>query len=236
MLEFRLHEIRLPRWRYLLLPKLNRAQVAAAAKALEAEGYRVTPGWTMQARKGASSLYIDPVGLCWAAQDPTDIVAPLVPRLLELEKEKASVDSMCGFYYRVRKSGADAYATLSLRLEGSPAWRTLRGAGLSGLTPDEGEVARALIRSSKGCVLLTDYPLPTCRPRMFGGRQYFESEVSPDDAECTLSVVGLTKTRNSFVPKGGVLFLRGFKAPSERDFVRLFQSMGQWCYFVAKAS
>ena len=93
-----------------------------------------------------------------------------------------------------------------------------------------------MIRPSKGCVLLTDYPLPTCRPRMIGGRQYFESEVSPNDAEGTLSVVGSTRIRSSFIPKGGILFIRGFKAPSERDFVRLFESMGEWCYFVAKAS
>lgn len=82
--------------------------------------------------------------------------------------------------------------------------------------------------------MLTDFPTEGAKVRMLGGRQYFDSQLSPAEVSSTLRAVGEKRARNSYLPKSGVMYLDSLKLPSHSEQEALFDRLGEWCYLRPK--
>lgn len=231
MLEFQIHQVQLgPRF-YLLLPKLNKAQVGTIAERLAEKGFVVQRTSSLAARMNGTSIHVSPAGFCWSTKDPSDAIVPTIPAILETTKEKMELLELRDHYFKLQRSGKSAVLRLSSRLESSPVWRTLRASDQCMLTPDEQAVALLLMRSSSArCNLLTDFPTRSGRVRMIGKRQYYESRIDTVTAEATLRAVGQRGSRNSYIPERGILQFEAFRLPMRESFAELFRGLGEWCY------
>jgi hypothetical protein len=229
---FRVHELSIAGRHYILLPKLNNAQIGALATRLTETGYLVRYSDVLTGTSAKGTIHVDPRGFCWSVFDPTDEVLPAIPGLLETPKERKPLNELTGLYFMVAKSKGKTMVRLSLRVESLTLWKALRGSGECGLTPDEHAVVTLLAKRTNGeCRLLTDYPTDGSTTRIFGSKRYYESSLGPLEAESTLRQVGKRASRNSYVLSNGALTLDTFVLPSREALTHLFEGLGEWCFF-----
>jgi hypothetical protein len=229
---FRVHELLLSGRHYILLPKMNAAQMDALARRLTGKGFLIRRSSSIEASSPKGVIHVDPRGYCWAVFDPGDEVLPALPRLLEIPKERKPLREIMGLYFMFAKSNAKTVVKVSTRIESSTLWKALRSSADCGLTPDEYDVVSLLIKKAKGeCRLLTDYPTEGSTLRIYGRKRYYESGLSPREAESTLRSIAHKSQRNSYIPREGSLTFDGFDLPSKEELADLFESLGEWCYF-----
>ncbi|MDA4125099.1 MAG: hypothetical protein OK438_06605 [Thaumarchaeota archaeon] len=216
---------------YLPLPKLAESQTRFIADRLRTKGYTVGGSRVFVARKGDTVLHVDPAGLCWSREDPSDAFGPALPDLLKMEREGLAIDQLRARYFSGGRSGGSLTVRFSTRMESSPLWADLRAAGECGLTPDERDVVLMVVRSSKeGCIFITDFPTEGSRVRVLGRRQYYESSLDPDAVSSTLRATGERRGRNSYLPKGGMLHFSSLLLPSHAKQAEFFAGLGEWCF------
>jgi len=232
VLRFSLHEVKIGSRFYLLLPKLNPRQMLTIELRLRAQGFSVRADPQIIAKKDREILHCLSSGLCWSGTDPSDALIPVIPELLASPKDEVSVSALKEIYFGMVKSGSAAMVRFLPRMEGGPTWRLLRAMGACSLAPDELAVLDFLLEhASGGCNLVTDFPAPRVRKRIIHGRQFYETNLPVADARSTLASVGSQADRNSYLPKRGILKLSTFNHPSRREYLELFESLGEWCYF-----
>lgn len=232
LLRFEVHQFCMKGTHYLLLPKLNPAQMRVMAERLGRLGEPVESDGQLTARLREGVVHVDPRGLCWARFDPSDAILPAMPEVLSCPKVKVPSDVIRAMYYRESGTGRARSIRLSLRLESGPSWKALRALGDSALAPDEHEVAVSLFRDASGeCRMVTDYPDSGSAILRIGGRRYFESTISCDEAASNLRVAGAEASRNSYVPMDGTLRLAANSTrPNDRS-ARTLGTLGEWCFF-----
>lgn len=79
--------------------------------------------------------------------------------------------------------------------------------------------------------MLADFPRVRSVTRTCGRRRYFESSFRAVEAESTLRAVGEKASRNSYLPRDGVLRFSGTLTPPHEEAVGLFEGLGEWCSF-----
>ena len=231
MLEFALHEIRVGSRSYILLPKLNEAQMQALGIRLKRQGFEVASRRTLVARRRDMALRISPSGLCWSSSDPADSVVPGIPELLGCPKAAVPVEGLENGYFSLRLAGQGADLRFEPRMEAGSLWRSLRAVNQCGLSPDEHRVLLFLLEHAEGeCDLLTDYPTLSGRKRVIGSKVYFESRLKTSEINATLRSVEGPSARNSYLPARGIIRLARYHPPPRREFVALFDDLGEWCY------
>ena len=232
MIAFRVHELLISGRHYILLPKLNSAQMGAFAKRLTGCGFLVSRSNSISATSPKGVIHVDPRGFCWSVFDPSDEILPVIPNLLETPKEGEPLLELMSSYFILGKSKEKTVVKVSTRVESSTLWKALRASGECGLTPDEHAVVSFLLKRAKGeCRLLTDYPTDRSILRVYGRRRYYESEIRPSDAGSTLRSVGRKAFRNSYLPSTGALIFGSLAQPSKEELAQLFKDLGEWCYF-----
>ncbi|HEY6283987.1 MAG TPA: hypothetical protein VIW22_08700, partial [Nitrososphaerales archaeon] len=196
---FKIHELTIVGRHYILLPKLNNAQMDALAKRLTQSGSLVSRSNVISAKSVKGVIHVDPRGFCWSSFDPRDEILPVIPNLLETPKEEEPLKELMDSYFTFARSKAKTVVKFSTRVESSTLWKDLRASGECGLTPDEHAVVSFLFKEAKGeCRILTDYPTDGSTLRIYGRRRYYESELGPREAGSTLRSVGRRALRNSY--------------------------------------
>ncbi len=229
---FRVHELAIVGRHYILLPKLNNAQMQALAQRLTDNGFLVRRSDLISAKSAKGVIHIDPRGFCWSVFDPRDEILPAIPSLLETPKEREPLPELMHSYFMFAKSSGKTVVKMSTRVESSTLWKALRTSDECGLTPDEHVVVSFLLKKAKGeCRLLTDYPTDSSTLRVYGRRRYYESELRPPEAGSTLRSVGRRAYGNSYIPRNGALTFESLDLPSREEFTHLFHNLGEWCYF-----
>ena len=232
LLRFRAHQFCLRRTHYLLLPKLNPAQLQIVVRRLARLGDVKDRAGSISARVAEGMIHVDPAGLCWSRFDPSDAILPVMPDVLSCPKAKASTDELMGKYVRARTSGRAMSVRFSTRLESEPRWRALRASGECALAPDEHEVAVAMLRRAGGnCRLVTDYPESGSVQMRIGNRRYFESVIKSAEAVSNLRVTGTRGPWNSYLLPDGTLGLAARQGLLDELGARLSDALGEWCYF-----
>jgi len=234
LLYFSFNQFKLRDVFYVLLPKLSPAQLEVFRNRFESTGFRVTSGRNLSATKEGTSLTVSPVGVCWSNRDMTDVVTPVVPRLVK-EKETSSTSSVLERYCKIMRSEGEVLIRFSLRMESSGLWDALRAAGLSGLSPDECAVARFLLSQSSGeCAVFTDFPTESSSVKRLGGKQYYESFVDVAEAGSCLRSSVHKSPRNAYLPRDGILRVKKFVPPSKAQLSAALNSVGDWCGYVCR--
>jgi hypothetical protein len=232
LLAFKVHQFILKRRHYILLPKLTHGQMRALAVRLGKNGCSVQLSESLSAKSRGGVIHIDPSGLCWSLHDCSDEILPAIPEILSFPKDRSSLASLKSMYFRTARSGGQTVVRLSTRLESSTSWDVLRASGDCALAPDEHAIATFLIK--RGCgshSLVTDFPTEESVPRLCGRKRYFESTLGLAEAESTLRVAGKRAVRNSYLSRDGTLRSSGGFGYSLTDAKRLFEGLGEWCFF-----
>lgn len=228
MLKFRVHEFALEEGRrsFMLLPKMNAAQMAKVRQRLAFLGFRTSGGSPMRAAKGDWLAGVSPAGFCWSSRNLADLVGPALPGILATPKEPRPKDFVRGLYFdRGQEPGL---FRVKPRMESSVLWRELRAKGECALSPDERAVFGGLLSRTGGtCTVVTDYPNDTSRVRIFGRRQYYESTVETAEAAENLREAGTTRPRNVYLPQDGLISISG----GRRGGARILPDLGEWCFF-----
>jgi hypothetical protein len=233
LLRYRLHYLKLHGGERfcLLLPKLSLSQLEIIQHRLTKVGYVVSSSKVLRAGKGTAVVHVNPAGLCWSNVDVTDVVAPIIPEMLEAEKDRTPLEVIESEYFSINKVGRRYVMRLNPRIESSSFWGEMRATNMCGLTPDEHEVyARILSQTSGCCQVMTDYPTEGCRIQRVGRRQYYQSTVETAEAASNLRVIGEQRVRNVYLPKTNLLQLNSMPSLSPRDLEELFLNLGEWCY------
>jgi hypothetical protein len=232
LLSFRVHQFQLSGRHYLLLPKLNSAQIQRLSRRFADEGYAVRQGPILSAKLKGRTIHVDPAGLCWSTVDPADAVLPVIPELLRTPKETVPLRTLEAIYFRIGYGERPMVVRLATRMESSPLWKDLRSSGECGLAPDEGAVVSFITSKTPGtCSMLTDFAVEGSTPRICGRKQYFESDLDGRQVEETLRSAGDPGRRNSYVQQHGVLRLSGLLHLFRDDLRSLFRGLGEWCFF-----
>lgn len=233
MLSFRAHELEVYGRHYILFPKLNRAQMRLMEKRFVKEGFSVRHGRFMTAVSEALTIHVEPLGLCWSSQDPSDVLLPMVPDLLGCKKESASPGRIIGMYFHVFPSAGGTVVKLFPRLEALGCWDGLRKSAGCGLAPDEHLVVNSLLSETQGtCPVITDFSVASSTPFCSGGRLYFRSMLPVSLVSDTLRMAETKGRENSYVPRDGLLRLERL-APSSWEKADYIEELGEWCSFVA---
>jgi hypothetical protein len=216
----------------VLLPKLNDEQLRILSERLSSTGFFVRKEHSLSARLRRRTIHIEQTGVCWAAFDPADAVAPVIPALLEVSRQTEPLEESRSRYFTLSRSEGVALVRFQSRVEHSRLWGCLRSSGECGLTPDELKVAKFVLGGSDGpCGLLTDFPLEGSKVRILGSKLYYESMVEPDEAAATLRGLGDRGPRNSYLPRSGTVRLIQPRLPPKRDLTRLLMNLGDWSGF-----
>ena len=231
MIGFRYRVMEIGDRHVVLLPRLNSAQMRKAAANLESRGFKVSGARKIVAERKGEKIFLADDGVCWSETDPTDELAPILPEMLHVEKEPLPLETILGKYYDLEMNGKAALVRFKPRVESSHFWRVLREKSDCGLAPDERAVANFILGSAGGSTnLLTDFPLERSAVKRFGKFQYYSSFVPVGEAAATLQDCVIKGTRNSYLPKNGVLNLESFKMPSTIKKARLVLRLAEWCY------
>lgn len=231
LLPYKVYQLKL-RGRYcLLLPKLAPKQMSILVKRLVMKGCVLRASDPIVARSKEGVLRVSPAGMCWASFDPSDLVLPAVPEILESVKNAVPVKTLAAKYFAVARAGGGTVVRLSTRVESSTLWDELRSAGECGLTPDEHAVVTFLIGRADSCTMVTDFPVDGSRTAIVGRRRFFDSKVESGEAVRTLRQVGVRGPRNSYVRREGMLRMEGFSAPARSELLGIFAGIGEWCSF-----
>jgi hypothetical protein len=230
LLSYEAHRLEISGRSYVLLPKLNKSQIAVLKDHFRRRGFSIDGTTSFVARNSKAAIHIEHFGLCWSSTDPSDQILPIVPELLECEKERLDFDELLGHYLMV-KPGSECTLRFNSRLESMGNWDFLRSTGKCGLTPDEQAVFRRVLRMSSGtCSVVTDFPSRGSTPLVIGSRFYHRTELPAAQAAETLRTVGDKGTRNSYLPRDGLLELPDL-ADREWDISAAFPELGDWCPF-----
>ena len=232
MLSFRIHQLRIGRLRYLLLPKMTKAQMNVISKRLTRAGYSVELSGSLSASSGQGTIRVDPSGVCRSTVDITDLIVPAIPDVLACEKERIPVGKLESLYLTAGRTGKRARVRISTRVESFLLWELMRASDDCGLSPDERAVTTFLLERASGtCGMLTDFPEDGSAVKVLGRRRYFDSKISPAMAAVTLRVAGTKYPKNSYLRRDGTLELAASEKPSATDWFKLFEGLGEWCYF-----
>jgi hypothetical protein len=200
---------------------------------LASSGYAISRSKVLRAAKGTVVLHVNPAGLCWSNADITDVVAPIIPEMLEAKKDRTPLEAIKGGYFSISTAGRRSVLRFNPRVESSSFWGELRATNVCGLTPDECEVYSYVLSQTSGCCqVVTDYPTEGCRIRRIGRRQYYQSTVETAEAASNLRVVGEQRVRSVYLPKTNLIQLTSMPGLSPRDLEELFLNLGEWCYLV----
>ena len=192
---------------------------------------------SLSARSGRSIIYVNPSGVCRSAVDITDLIIPAIPDVLAFEKERVPIRELESMYLTTDRLGRKARIRVSTRTESFLLWELMRASGDCGLSPDERAVITFLLGRANGtCRVLTDFPENGSVVRVLGRRRYFDSKISPAMAAMTLRVAGTQYSKNSYLPRDGILELPCIERPSDADWLDLFDELGEWCYFTPEAT
>ena len=232
MLPFRVHQLQIGSREYLLLPKMTHGQMHLISARLESMGYSVQLSRSLSASSRAETIHVEPSGYCWGSSSIGDAILPAIPEILAFPKERVTASALRAMYLTGRKSHQRAVVRLTTRLESFSLWSSLRGLGSCGLSPDEHAVTSFLMRRAKGrCGVATDFPAGNSAPRFYGKKRYYHSRLACKQAADTLRVAGPPGTRNSYLPRDGLIELANMDLPSDRDWGELARRFGEWCYF-----
>ena len=217
---------------YLPLPKLNRLQLEMIAARLTRIGFRVRGGKRLRGYSSSGFIHVDGSGLATSNIDLLDPLAPLIPELLRVKREKVALDDLASMYFAAKRRGGALKLRLSVRAESLGLWRKLRAEGESLLTPDEAVFLKLLLDDAKGRVeAVTDYPTEASRVTQIGRRQYYLSEIDPKEFASNLRTVEGPRRRNAYLPRSATLRLGRSRPPTRGELARLLSSLGEWCYF-----
>lgn len=233
LLPFKLHRFKFGEEErfFILLPKLCTQQVNIITQRLTGTGFAVSHPKSLRAVKGSVTINLDPMGLCWSNEDVTDVIAPIIPRMLMVQKQVTPLRDLRNHYFDLKRIREGYVVRFSSRMESSRLWENLRATDQCALTPDEHFVFRALFNYASGAVrLLTDYPTNNSAVKRMGRRQYYESEVTTSEAASNLRMVGPRGTRNTYLPKDGLIRFQGMRLPSTYEMTKLFEDLGGWCF------
>jgi hypothetical protein len=230
LLRFRVHQLQLRGRNYLLLPKLNPAQMQILANRLTNQGFNVQGTETISAKSKAGTIHVDPVGLCWSSLEFDDLILPVVPEILGCKKEMVPLKTLENSYFKLARSYEKTMVRMSTRIESSSNWDTLRSSGECGLTPDEWLVSSFFMEVVGNCATMTDFPTDGSDPVICGRRRYYETLLDGKEASSMLRVVGERQQRNSYLPRDATLRLAGVVFPSHKDISELLNGLGEWCF------
>jgi hypothetical protein len=202
------------------------------AARLSEKGASVTRSPSLTAKSKGGTVHIEPMGLCWSASDPADLILPAIPSVLECKRERIQLERLKEMYFGLGSSRGETALRFTTRLEGSAPWDALREAGDCGLSPDEHALISAVIeQADTPCTMLTDFPFDGAVVRIHGRRQYYSGLLDSATALATLRRVGSRSERNSYLAKTSTLtFPRDFSLPDGR-LASLFDDLGEWCFF-----
>jgi hypothetical protein len=200
---------------------------------LASSGYTISRSKVLRAAKGTAVLHVDPAGICWSSADVTDAVAPIIPEMLAVKKDRTPLDVIKDGYFSISTAGRRSVMRFNPRVESSSFWGELRATNTCGLTPDEREVYSYVLSQTSGCCqVVTDYPTEGCRIRRIGRKQYYQSTVETAEAASNLRVIGEQRVRSVYLPKTNLIQLNSMLDLSPRDLEELFLNLGEWCYLV----
>jgi hypothetical protein len=164
--------------------------------------------------------------------DPADAIVPAIPDVICSPKERVPLKRLVSMYLGIGRVGAKAVARISTRVESYSSWDRLRRSGDCGLAPDEHAVTTFLLaRSQTANTLLTDFPTHESEVRICGRNQYYLSRLDRACAVGFLRAVGTKGSKNSYLPRDGLLELDGGARRTRREWSELFSGLGEWCCF-----
>ena len=234
MLNFRLQQLYLERKHkyFLPLPKLNDEQLRILSERLVRLGYKLRAGWKVRASMGSAVLWFERGGIAYSSSDLVDPIAPIIPKVLEVEKKRVTPRSLSEMYYATNCEGKSLRVRFNTRIESLSTWKELRVVDESGLTPDEALVLKVLLGRAKGSVrVVADYPNETARIIQIGRRLYFDSSLDVDEFRANLRILGQRNQRNTYLPRNCMLDLANFKLPEADELSKLSSELGEWCYY-----
>ncbi len=217
---------------YLLLPKLNSAQMLTVANRLTKIGFHVGRNGSIVARSKVGTIHVDPAGLCWSNMEIDGPILPVLPEIIAAEKEEVSLKSLEDAYFRVPNSSGNMAVRIATRVEATSNWDALRSVGESGLTPDERLVSSFFIGVAGNCQMLTDYPADDSVPVTCGKKRYYETELDGREASDLLRAVGERRQRNSYLLRNSTIESARSIKPSQDDVAELLNGLGEWCFLV----
>lgn len=227
---FHFRQIELADWFYVLMPKMTRRQVAVVRGRLTSLGFKTIQSATLKATRSGWRIELNPAGFCRSNRDMSDVIAPVVPEILDCARESVSPLLLRRAYFASQRRGSEVSLHLTPRLESGPLWETLRAAGSCALTPDEQAVYSSLLSFSySGFAMVTDFPTPGCAVRRIGRRQYYDSILEPAEIASTLRGLESHGQRNTYLPRDALIRLRSATLLPEtsRD---PFDGLGEWCF------
>lgn len=214
------------------MPKLNDAQVEILCERLTRLGYKLRVGSKIKASMGSSVVWLESRGIAYSSSDLLDPIAPVIPRLLEMEKRRVAPQSLVEMYYAAKHLGKSLRVRFNTRIESFSTWRELRSADETGLTPDEALVMKVLFDHARGRIqAIVDYPTETARLTQIGRRVYFDSSLEVTEFVSNLRILGQRNRRNAYLPRNCMIDLANFRLPGANDIGRLSEELGEWCYY-----
>jgi len=231
LLSFRLHQIFLgtPNRYFLPVPKLSTSQVAKLSEHLTGRGLRVADlgASKLRAQSGGTRVSIDgKLGLASSNDDMLDLLGPSIPVLLSAKTGRPTDRST--LYFAVKRLGGLSVVHLFPRLESLSTWTCLRREGLCGLTPDEAEAVRRLLKSvpeSSQVDCVTASPTTGSRPLQMGRKVYHRSRLpAPEFLSRLRTMESGTADSAAYLPRDSVLKLDG-----QVDSVLSSAELGEWC-------
>ncbi len=234
LLSFKLRQVHLEKKnKYLLpLPKLNEVQLEILSGRLTKLGYKVSTGPKVKAWIGSSVVWLESRGIAYSSSDLIDAIAPIIPRLLEVEKRRVTRRRLVEMYYTTKQRGKSLRVRFDPRMESLSTWRELRNADQTGLTPDEALVIKVLFRRARGRVqAVVDYPNETARVIQIGRRVYFDSSLDVTEFVSNLRILGERNRRNAYLPRSCMIDLAKFEPPKMKELRELSEELGEWCYY-----
>jgi hypothetical protein len=230
MLRYEVREVETRAGHCLLLPKMTPAQMALMAERLRTQDFRVYQGRVLKASSRNQRVLVNPSGFAWSNESLSDILLPSIPRLLEAPKTLVSASTLLEMYMKLRR-GTSPLIRFSPRIESGSTWTMLRSEDACGLSPDEGLMITTVLSRCADCELVTDFPTHRSKTTFARRKAFFASALSPADVTETLRQAGGRRERNSYLPRDGVVRVRGLDAPSSGEWIAQLRELGEWCYF-----
>jgi len=230
VLRYRVHQLQIQGRNYLLLPKLNSAQMQILANRLTSQGFNVQRTGPILAKSKEGTVHVDPAGLCWSILDLDDLVLPVIPRILACKKEQVPLKVLDDSYYKLVISEGKTMVRMATRVESSSNWDTMRASGDCGLTPDERLVSSYFMQTIGNCAIMTDFPSSRSDPIIYGRRRYYEASMDGKEASSMLRVAGEKQPRNAYLPRDATLRFDGRVLISRRKIAEVLNGLGEWCY------
>jgi hypothetical protein len=198
---------------------------------LENEGFEVMSGERLVAKKRGQRIFMSRVGYCYSNRDPTDVMVPMIPKLLSCAKEKMSEEDVLEMYFR-RTDAEEATVRLSPRIEYGTLWRELRKNDLSALTPDEALVYSRVLKIASGmCALVADFPLKESKPFLIGRKIYYESHLRARDSCSVIRTTAERGDRNLYLPQSGIIRFGRLREFTRKERREILSDLGEWCMF-----